>query len=256
LSNQNLTPVVSVVMPAHNSEATIATAISSVLRQSHKGWNLIICDDFSSDGTLQIAQQFAQMDSRISLISLNQRGGPGRARNAAIRAATGRWLAFLDSDDLWEPEKLEASLAHALERDSTLVFTAYTRLKHSTGDLGRTIRVKPSVTYRQLLSSNVIATSTVILDRSKVPLVEMREDVFFDDFVLWLELLKKGGTADGLDRPLTFYGISDQSFSHDKIEAARHVWKIYRQVEGLPLSNALGHFFRYSIRGILKHLRR
>ncbi len=249
------TELVSVIMPAYNSEAHIAEAVNSVLRQSYSQWELIICDDHSSDSTRAIAETFAAADNRISLITSDAQGGPARARNRAISLGKGRWLAFLDSDDYWEPDKLKATLEFARKSDSTLTFTGYRKLTEPSKKIGNPVPVSSSVTYFDLLKSNQITTSTVVIDRNRYPNLAMREDVFFDDYVAWLSILKDGHTAMSLPAPLTVYRTGRKSFSSNKARAAKNVMKIFRDVEGLNAPLRYWYFANYALRGILKTFR-
>lgn len=249
------TVLVSIIMPAYNSEAHITEAITSVLEQTYSQWELIISDDHSSDSTRAIAETFAEADNRILVITSDARSGPARARNRAISLAKGRWLAFLDSDDYWEPDKLRATIEFAQKSDGTLTFTGYRKLTEPSKKIGNPFPVSSSVTYFDLLKSNQITTSTVVIDRDRYPNFAMREDVFFDDYVAWLAILKDGHTAMSLPAPLTVYRTGRTSFSSNKVRAAKNVMKIYREVEGLNFPLRCWYFANYALRGILKTFR-
>ena len=250
----NLDGLVSIIMPAHNSAIHLAEAVSSVLKQTYAEWELFICDDNSSDSTETIASSLAAKDKRIYVISLETRRGPAGARNAGIALSKGRWLAFLDSDDYWEPQKLEKSIKFAQESGSPLTFTSYRTLTEPSKRMGGTVPVPASLSYSDLLKSNQIATSTVVVDRRVCPTFTMPENVFFDDYVAWLGILKQGLVAYSLPTPLTVYRTGRKSFSSNKIRAGVNVFRILRDVEGLPFLPRYKNFAIYALRGIKKTL--
>lgn len=247
--------LVSVIMPTHNAEAFLHEAVNSVLEQAYSQWELIISDDHSSDSTRAIAEAFVAKDRRISLITSDFRTGPARTRNRAISVAKGRWLAFLDSDDYWKALKLTETLKFAETNECALTFTSYQKLSDHSKELGRVVPVSTSVTYSQLLKSNQIATSTVVIDRNLYPGLKMQAEAFFDDYVAWLSILKEGYKAMSLPFPLTVYRTGRKSFSSNKIRAAVHVMKIYKDVEKLPTLSRYWNFANYALRGISKTLR-
>lgn len=244
-------PDVSIIMPVHNGSPFIRKAIQSVLDQSFSSWQLIISDDQSTDDTISIAQHYCQLDRRITLVSTVARGGPARARNRAIRVATGRWIAFLDADDMWHPDKLLLTLDFARSNRIALAFTAYFRLSVNTSlDY---IPVPPIITYRQLLKSNCIAMSTAMVDRKIVGNFEMNEAWRIDDYVCWLEIMKAGHPAGGLSEPLTTYRKHEQSHSSNKMLTALTVWRVFAKQQQLSWLEASWYFANYGIRGLIKH---
>jgi teichuronic acid biosynthesis glycosyltransferase TuaG len=244
--------LVSVIMPAHNSEAVIREAVESVRGQSYSHWELIISNDCSSDGTLAIIEALAATDKRILLVNSERQMGPAHARNSAITLASGRWLAFLDSDDYWRPDKLRETIDFARQFHSVLTFTSYQKLIEPSKKLGSVISVPTSVGYPDLLKSNEIATSTVVIDLEKCPDFKFREDVFFDDYAAWLNILKGGHRAMSLSAPLTVYRTGRKSFSSNKLRAARNVMKILKDVEKLSAPRRYWFFANYAVRGLLK----
>lgn len=243
---------VSVIMPAYNSESFIQTAITSVIGQTYTNWELWIVNDGSTDKTGEVAKTFLRADPRIRYIRTDNRG-PGHARNAGIANSSGRFVAFLDSDDEWKPEKLARTLNYADQHNSALTFTSYERFRETSNPSGKIVHVPTQVDYRRVLISNPVATSTVIVDRAKIPDFTFRGEMFFDDYVAWLEILRDGAIAHGLDEPLTRYRLGHSSFSSNKIRAAREVLKVMRKVEKLSSAQTLWFFSNYTVRGILKH---
>lgn len=244
--------LVSIVVPAYRAAPHIGRTIESVLAQTHGEWEMLVADDCSPDDTREIVAQWAAREPRIRLIALERNGGPAMARNAALQRASGRWIAFLDSDDMWLPQKLQRSLAHARSQRAALVYTGFRRISHDESRVGEFIHVPPTLTYRQLLGNTAIATSTVLIDREIAGEVRM-ERVFYDDFVCWLSILKRGHVAHGLDEDLMRYRVLAQSVSRDKGRSAREVWKTYRRIERLgPLASSW-YFTRYAANALRKY---
>lgn len=247
-----MTPLCSIIMPCYRASDFIAKSIRSIQDQAHTDWELIIIDDASNDGTAEfIEQQFVQQDSRISLIVLESNSGAAVARNKGIEAARGRYIAFLDSDDVWLPTKLEKQLSFMQDNSLALSYTAYDKVSEGGTALGR-VGIPSSVNYRQLLKTNVIGCSTAIYDSELIgkvymPLIRKRQD-----FGLWLRILKQLDYAVGLDEALTIYMIRAGSVSSNKKDAAMYTWRLYREVEKLNLLTSMYYFLHYSIRGVLR----
>jgi teichuronic acid biosynthesis glycosyltransferase TuaG len=244
--------LVSIITPAYRAAATIDRTIESVRAQTHAQWEMLIADDCSPDDTRERVAAWASRDPRIRLIALEQNGGPAAARNAALERAQGRWIAFLDSDDLWLPQKLERSLAHARANEAALVFTGFRRISHDESRTGEYIGVPRTMSYRQLLGNTAIATSTVLLDRRQTGEVRM-VSTYYDDFACWLAILRKGLVAHGLDEDLMRYRVMAASVSRNKKRSAQAVWKAYRQVEGLGLLASAWYFTRYAGNALRKY---
>lgn len=247
--------LVSIVMPAYKAASVIGESIASVLAQTHQSWELLIAEDCGPDNTRDVVRQWQKQDGRIRLIELPENGGPSAARNAALRHAQGRWLAFLDSDDLWLPSKLERQLAFHQARPGTkLSFTGFRRISADGSQTGRYVPVPARLDYHRLLKNTAIATSTVIVDRAETGEFSMKK-TYYDDFACWLALLKPGGHAAGLDEDLMRYRVMDASVSRDKKHSARQVWLAYRKIEGLGRLAASWNFAHYAARGWLKYRR-
>lgn len=244
--------LVSIIVPAYKAAAYIDRTIESVVAQTYPHWEMLVADDCSPDGTRDAVAAWSRREPRVRLIALERNGGPAAARNAALQRASGRWIAFLDSDDMWLPAKLERCLAHAQANRAALVYTGYRRVSHDGSRVGDYIGVPPMLTYRRLLGNTAIATSTVLIDRSLAGEVRMTP-VFYDDFVCWLSILKRGHVAHGLDEDLMRYRVLAQSVSRKKGRSAREVWKTYRQVEQLGLLAASWYFLRYALNALRKY---
>lgn len=246
--------LISIITPAYKAAGTLGDTVQSVLAQTYGNWEMLIAEDCSPDDTRAVAQQLAAGDPRIRVIAHETNKGPAQARNTAIAAARGRWLAFLDSDDYWLPEKLELTLAHAQSERAPLAFTGFRRISHDGTRTGRFIPVPAQVSYGQLLRNTVIATSTVLVDRRLVGEVVMRQ-TYYDDFACWLEILRPGRSAFGLNADLMRYRVLEGSVSRDKKRSALKVWKSYREIEHLGVIPAAWNFAHYAMNGLLKYRR-
>ncbi|MEQ8356250.1 MAG: glycosyltransferase family 2 protein [Kiloniellaceae bacterium] len=246
-------PLVSIITAAYNAEAFIAETVASVQAQSLADWEMLIADDASSDDTAKIVEILTAQDPRIHLLRLDQNGGVARARNAALAKAQGRYVAFLDSDDLWLPDKLKHQTRFMGAHDAAVSYTAFRRIGEDGHRLGRLVRVPPSLTYRQLLKNTAIATLTGMVDTAKTGPLRMAE-ARRDDYILWLSILKRGFTAYGLQEDLARYRVVADSLSSEPKRSAAWVWTVYRDVEKLSLPRAAWCMAHYGTRAILKRL--
>ncbi|NNN45451.1 MULTISPECIES: glycosyltransferase family 2 protein [unclassified Vibrio] len=243
--------MVSIITPSYNCANYIFETISSVLSQTYSEWEMIIVDDCSTDNSVSVIKSHIEKDSRIKLIQLNENSGAAIARNTAIEAAQGRYIAFLDSDDLWEPEKLATQISFMQKNDIAFSFSAYHKVDEQGVNIGK-VDVPEKVTYQKLLKCCVIGCLTAIYDTQKLgkvymPLIRKRQD-----FGLWLRILKKCDSAYGLNIPLAKYRIRKDSISSNKLKAAQYNWKLYREVEKLSLFKSVYYFSHYAINGVLR----
>lgn len=252
LENYRIKDLVSIITPTHNSSSFISQTIDSVLAQTYGNWEMIIVDDCSTDNTVQIVEDYLKKDSRIRLIRLGKNCGPAVARNRAIEEAMGRYIAFLDSDDIWLPEKLEKQTAFMRENDVDLCYSSYYIIDENGSEKGVFI-TKEKATYWDLLKTCCIGNLTAIYDAERLGKQYM-EDVGHQDYTLWLKILKGGATAAGILEPLAKYRIRSKSVSSNKIKAARWQWHIYRNVERLSLPQSVYYFAHYAYNGSIKHL--
>jgi teichuronic acid biosynthesis glycosyltransferase TuaG len=256
LSTENIveeTDLVSVVTPAYNSAASITQTIRSVQTQTYKNWDMIIVDDGSNDNTHEVVEECGRADDRISLIRFHRNQGAAAGRNAGIEAAGGRYIAFLDSDDLWLPDKLEKQTAFMRNRECVLSYTAYKKIDDDGNVISDAITVPATVTYQKLLLTNVIGCLTAMYDsrvlgKVYAPTAVKRQE----DYCLWLKILKMGYEARGLNEPLALYRVRSRSASRNKAKVAFHQWKVYREVERLSLIKSISCFLRYAYHGYRK----
>lgn len=241
-----MSPLVSIVMPARNAERFIGHALRSVLEQTHARWELLVVDDASTDGTVEQVESAAAGEPRIRLIRLDRRVGPGPARNIALAEARGEYLAFLDSDDVWLPGKLERQLRFMREHDAAFCIHGYRMIDEHGRERGHAIRVPERVDYDLLLRHTIIAPVTVLLERGRVGPLEMPDLPQHEDLVLWFRILKRGVVAHGMPDELARYRIVKTSASRDKLRSARRMWRVYRSVEGLSLHRAAWCYSHYA----------
>ena len=245
--------LVSIIMPNYNSASFIKESIESVLAQTYEKWELIFVDDCSTDDSVKIIESLIADDKRIKLIKLAENSGPAVARNHAIKEAKGRYIAFLDSDDLWYPDKLSKQLSFMKEQDVPLSFTGYDRIDEQSSMVIDQLHVSFRVDYDELLKQNIIGCLTAMYDTQKLGKVYMPDILKRQDFALWLTILKKIPYAYGLDESLAYYRVRTASVSSNKILASKYNWKLYREVEKLPLHKAIYYFGWYTYKSILKY---
>ena len=245
--------LVSIVMPAYNCDEFISDAISSVQAQTYTDWELIIVDDASIDMTAEICQKFAATDVRILYIRQDHNMGVSEARNRAIRSAQGRYLAFLDSDDLWLPHKLERQIRFMQSNGSAFTYTEYRQFYEDPAIPGKLICSRDSVDYHELLKGNDIGCLTVMIDRKVFPHIEMPH-VRHEDYVTWLNLLRgSGGCAYALHEDLARYRKSHNALTASKYRSFLWTWQVYRRAQKLSWVRSLYYLLHYVVRGIYKH---
>src|SRR5690606_24400414 len=242
---------VTVVTPLYNCSEFMWGTIESVINQAFPDWEMIMVDDCSTDSTLEIAESYARRDSRIKVIRLSENSGAAVARNTAIERATGRYIAFLDSDDRWYPQKLERQLAFMEREGIHFSYAAYEKVDPE-GNVVAKLRVPEKVGYHDLLKVCTIGCLTAMYDTKHLgkvymPLIRKRQDLG-----LWLRILKKVPYAYGVQEVLGQYQLRAESISADKRSAARYTWRLYREVEGLNPLIAAYYFSHYAVNGVLR----
>lgn len=243
--------LISIVMPAYNAAQYIEQSIESVLKQSYTNWELIIVDDCSVDDTYKIVDKLCLNEERIKLFRMNENSGVAMARNFAISMSRGKYIAFLDSDDLWLPDKLEKQLNLMREKKAVISYTAYRQF--SMEKVGNLVSVPEQVTYKQLLKGNVIGCLTVMLDKERLGNLKMK-NARHEDYILWLDILKQGNIAYGLQEDLARYRKSETSLTSNKKRSALWTWQVYRQHQELSFFASIYYFIFYVCKGLVKHL--
>ena len=246
-------PLVSVIMPAYNAEKYIEEAISSVIDQSISEWELLVLDDCSSDRTCQIVEKFCNTDKRVKLIRNKKNLGVAKTRNVGLDLCKGEYIAFLDSDDVWYPEKLEKQIASLKESGADFGYCSYAIIDYE-GKMVKSDYVVPEIiTYRDLLKENVLGCSTVILSAKVAGEHRFHTDFYHEDYVLWLQLLDKGYIARGCSDVLAKWRYVENSRSFNKWKSAKNRWMIYRKYLRKPLMECFFLFGSYALAGVKKY---
>ena len=210
--------LVSIITPAYNAAAYIAETIESVLAQTYPNWEMLIVNDCSKDNTAEIVQSYAKKDKRIKLINLKQNSGAAVARNTAIQNAKGRYIAFLDSDDLWKKEKLQKQIQFMQKNGYAFTYTSYEHFKETKENVHNQVQVPKNLNYNQALKGNQIGCLTVMLDRKQIQNIHFTTQKH-EDYILWLNILKQGITAYGMQESLALYRTgNNKSISGNKLQ--------------------------------------
>ncbi len=250
-----LEPLVSIITPAYKAAEYIPETIESVLSQSYKNWEMIIVDDCSPDGLNEVVTTYTKKDKRVKLLCHDVNKGVEQARQTALDHSKGEFIAFLDSDDLWDPNKLKLQVNFMLKKDLAFSYTSYRRMSVSGDKVSAPIKLPNKITYDQLLSNTCIATLTVMLSREKVWPIKFELNTGYDDFVLWLSILKRGHEAKLLDKSLSYYRVMEASISSNKKRALGWVWHILRNIEGLSFFRSLLCLTGYAVRAYMRRKR-
>lgn len=249
--------LVSIVVPVHNAGAYIEKTIESVKAQTYAEWELILINDNSEDDSrAKILNCIKEDDGQIRLIDiLGTNAGAARARNEGIEAARGRYIAFLDADDIWMPDKLEKELAFMREKEAGFVFSAYEFGDEEGAGTGKVVSVPEELIYKRALSRTVIFTSTVLIDRRQIEKqLILMPDVKSEDTAAWWQIMRAGYTAHGLNEVLAIYRRPAKSLSSNKAEAVRRIWNLYRKREGLPFFYSVYNLFFWAVRASLRRI--
>lgn len=244
--------LVSVIMAAYNAEKTVQQAILSALGQTYRNLEILVVDDCSTDGTADIVKKLAGEDRRIRLFQNRKNRGVSHARKRALENAAGSWVAILDSDDVWMPEKLEKQIRFQKERNAALIFTGSAFMDADGRKMGWELHVPEELGYRKLLKQNLISNSSVLVKKSLYETFYVREERLHEDFAVWLTLTKTGVSAYGIDEPLLIYRLAGASKSGNKLLAAKMNWNTYRYV-GLNVFQAGYYMAWYMVNGVLKY---
>ena len=249
--------MISIVTPVYNAAAFIEKTIEMVQAQTYTDWELLLVDDGSKDNSIEVIQSYLQKtpDSRIRLIDKGSNEGAALTRNRGIREARGRYIAFLDADDVWLPEKLELQMKFMEAKQAGFVFSAYEFGDEEAVGTGRVVHVPETLSYKKALSRTVIFTTTVLLDTEKInkSLIYM-PNVPSEDSATWWQILRQGHVAYGLDQVLAVYRRPAKSLSSNKLKAIQRIWYLYRKVEKLSFAQSgiafVGWAYRATVRRI------
>ena len=243
---------VSIVMPAYNAESTIKKSIESVLSQTYEDWELIIVDDSSTDKTVDLIKAYVAKDERITLVTSNVNNGVVKSRNAAIKKAGGRYIAFLDSDDYWTDDKLSLQVQILINTSACCTHSSYYRF--TSEGVESMVECLPRVTRQDMLSSNKIGNLTGVYDVHKVG-KKFQKEVGHEDYLMWLDVLNEGFSI-GVKKPLAYYRVSSLSLSSNKVKAAYWHYLILKNEVGLSGFQLIKSFATYFSNSMIKRLKK
>lgn len=248
--------LVSIVVPVFNSERFIKETIQTVEAQTYHNWELILVNDCSTDGSEQIIKEYEKNDKRIRLIDLETNSGAAIARNTGMKNAKGKYIAFLDADDLWKKEKLEKQIKFMKENNYDFTFTGYEFADENGKKSGKIVNVPKQINYKQALKNTTIFTSTVIFNVSNLgkELISMPNIRRGQDTATWWKVLKTGVIAYGLNESLSLYRRSSNTLSSNKIKALKRTWNLYRNIEKLSFFTSLYNFCGYCLNAVKRRI--
>lgn len=248
--------MVSIVVPVYNAARYIRKTIDMVCEQTYKDWELILVDDASSDKSAEIISDIIESSGkRIRLIRKERNAGAAEARNTGIDASAGRYIAFLDADDVWMPDKLEKQIAFMEKTGASFAFHSYEFGNELARPTGKIVHVPETMKFRQALSRTVIFTSTVMFDTEKIDMeIIHMPDVPSEDTATWWRILKSGIIGYGLDENLAIYRRPPKSLSSNKLVAIERIWFLYRNIANLSVLESLFYFGGWALRATLRRL--
>ena len=246
--------LVSIIVPVYNAEKFIDETINTVLNQTYTNWELLLVNDCSTDNSIDIIKKFK--DKRIKLINNKVNSKAAISRNNGIKKAKGRYICFLDADDLWDKEKLEKQVKFMNEKDCAFSFTGYEFADENGKPNGKKVFIPETITYKQALKNTTIWTSTVMFDMNKLS----KEDIYMpnvargQDTATWWKVLKKIDYAYGLNEILSFYRRTNDSLSANKFVALKRTWNLYRNVEHLNIFSSSYNFTIYCFNAVKRRV--
>lgn len=246
---------ISIITPCHNSDSVISETLESVINQSYQNWELLIVDDCSTDNSANIIRQYGAKDTRIKYIKTHTASGsPSLPRNIGIENASGKYIAFLDSDDVWLPNKLEKQVNYIEENGYDIVYSFYEKMNWKGEKKNRIVKTRKNSTYQSLLKSNAIPCLTSIVSRKAVGTTRFKQ-IPQEDFCFWLDILKKGFTAHNLGEVTALYREAKDSRSANKFDMFKGYWDVIRNQQHINLLHALYCMSTYTVIGLAKYLK-
>lgn len=250
-----MNPTVSIIVPAYNAEETINDTIQSVLNQTFDDWELIIVDDCSTDETSRIVYDYLCRDKRILYFKTEcASGGPSEPRNKGIINSKGKYIAFLDSDDLWLPNKLQEQISFLVSHKYKFVYSDYEKISHVGKRDNRLIKCRSVSTYYNTLASCEIPCLTVLVDRR---IIENKRFVNAgkEDYIMWLELLRDGNVAYNTGKVHALYREATNTRSSNKFKMVCQQWNVIRHIEKQSFVKSIYFMSIYFIKGCMKYIK-
>lgn len=244
--------LVSIITPTYNCGRFIARTIDSVQAQTYQNWEMIIVDDRSQDNTAEIVAKYMEKDPRIQYHLLDVNSGAAVARTEAMKLAKGAYMAFLDSDDIWMPDKLERQIKWMNAHGYAFSCTAYAQIDEEDNPLNRTIKTIEKTNYNRLLLDCPVGNSSVVYDVERMGKFEVPNIRKRNDDALWLQMLKKEKYIWGMPDVLMQYRIRKNSISSNKLKVIKYHWILYREIEHLSVFRSVFHIFWWCVIKLLK----
>lgn len=245
-------PLVSIITPSYNSMHFVVATIQSVLNQTYSNFELIIVDDCSIDNSFEMLSDLSKKDNRIKVYKLEKNSGAAMARNYGIQVANGKYLAFLDSDDLWDVNKLELQVEFMERNNYVFTFTNYRMIDEQGMPLNKVVNCPSMIDYKNLLKNTTIGCLTVMLNVAELGKPVM-PNLQPEDTALWLKILRKNNKAYCLQQELASYRLVGNSASSNKIKVAKKMWIVYRKSENINRIKASWYFINYAWNAVKKH---
>ena len=234
---------VSVIVPNYNCEKFIEETVNSVINQTYKNWELLIVDDCSTDGSVEVIKKLQAADGRIKLFINEKNSGAAASRNKALKEASGKWIAFLDSDDLWLPDKLEKQIAFMEENGYKFSYTAYEHIDENSNSLNVRVTGPKVLSKRKMFRYCYPGCLTVMYDSSDVGAVQIPDEIANgeNDYAIWLKVCK-AYKCYYLNEILSLYRVRNSSLSHKskKTKLMKNHYRLFRISEG---RSSVGAFF-------------
>lgn len=247
---------ISIITPVYNCERYINKTIETVINQTYSNWELLLVDDCSTDNSAKIIKGYAEKDSRVKYYKLDKNSGAAVARNFALQKSQGRFVAYLDSDDLWKEEKLEKQIYFMLTNNYAFTCTDYEKITENGESLNKIVKIPKKVNYNLFLRNTIIQTVGVMVDTKitgkdilVMPDIRRRQDA-----ATWCQLLKNGYDCYECPENLSYYRVVSNSLSSNKLKAVKMNWYWYRRIEKLPLWKTCYCFIGYAFNAIKKRI--
>ncbi|MBD2813266.1 glycosyltransferase family 2 protein [Xenorhabdus sp. Flor] len=255
MKEDNNEVIVSIIMPSYNSANFIKQSIESVLDQTFTKWELLIIDDSSKDDTIKLVMEFR--DKRINLVSLKENVGAGKARNVGLKLAKGKYIAFIDSDDLWMPKKLEYQINYLIKKQEiAAICSSYSFINEKNEPNRGKIIPDKIITLNSYMKNTCIGFSTSIINKTITGSFYLSERRTREDTHLWISLLMQDFKIEGLPEELVKYRVRKNQISGNKLASAIKTLELYWSFKEIPWGNRLFNFICYSVNGLLKRLKK